>query len=352
MSEVRETPARRHVAVVAYSLALAAAGLAMVYATSDNAFNAPWHLPWFLLVPAYVLTLYLPVSFEFRREAHGVALVQLPLAVGAVLVGPFGHAAARAVSATANSFVLRRQGLVKWLFNLAVGLLEVGIVSLAVDVVADSRSLDPTLWLALLIGLLSAEVASNLAVTVLMGLLGVPTKRGQLLQPLAFAVITSFVFTAVSILALTAAWTEPATLAIVAGLLVGLAFAYRAYRRLQAQQNDTESLYDFVTHLGPLHADDSAEVCAVLEQVRELLRASVLDLALASAEGGWRHLTVTHDGNPPSPHLRLARSGWPSPPWGRQQQPADVDAALQRPRSHGHPVRLGAGRREPRLRHG
>ncbi len=305
MSTNPEQTTRRQVAVVAFSLALAAAGLAMVLAAGGSSLISPWQLPWLLLVPAYVLTLRLPVYFEFRREAHGVALVQLPLAVGAVLVGPLGHAAARAVASTTNSFVLRRQGWLKWLFNLAVGLLEVGIVSLAINLGAleTGSAPGPSLWWALLLGLLGAEIASNLAVTVLMRLLGVPSERGQLLQPVVFALVTSVIFTAVSILSLTAAWTEPASLVIVAGLLAGLAFAYRAHRRLQAQQADTENLFAFVTHLGPVHASDNEGVSAVLAEVRELLRASVLDLALADPGGGWRHVTVTHDGAAPPAHL-------------------------------------------------
>ncbi len=298
MSATGKQSARSQAAVVAYSLALGLAGVALLLASGDASVMAPIHLPWYLLVPAYVLTLYLPVYFEFRREAHAVTLVQLPLAVGAILVGPWGHALARATAATTNSFVLRKQGPVKWLFNLAVGLLEVGIVSFAVDQAPRASTPEPALWLALLLGLMVAEVLSNLAVTVLMRLLGVPTTRGQLLQPLGFAVVTSVAFTAVSILALTAAWTEPLTLPIVAGLLTGLAFAYRGHRRLQAQQSDTERLYEFVAHLGPLSAADHDAMTRVLEQVRSLLRAATLDLALAEPGGGWRHITVTHDGAP------------------------------------------------------
>ncbi|MEO6206031.1 MAG: hypothetical protein ABIO67_11715 [Mycobacteriales bacterium] len=112
--------ARGQAAVVAFSLALGLAGVGLILSAGDVSVAAPFQLPWYLLIPAYILTLHLPVYFEFRREAHGVALVQLPLAVGAILVGPLGHAAARAVASTTNSFVLRRQGPLKWLFNLTV----------------------------------------------------------------------------------------------------------------------------------------------------------------------------------------------------------------------------------------
>ncbi|MEO6206030.1 MAG: sensor domain-containing diguanylate cyclase, partial [Mycobacteriales bacterium] len=181
-----------------------------------------------------------------------------------------------------------------------------GIVSFAVDLAPHSGPPGPDLWLALLLGLLVAEVVSNLAVTVLMRLLGVPTTRGQLLQPVAFAVVTSVVFTAVSILALTAAWTEPFTLAIVAGLLTGVAFAYRGHRRLQAQQGDTERLHEFLAHLGPLSAAEHTDVVQVLEQVRSLLRAATVNLALVEPGGGWRHVTVTHDGAPSASVLAAA----------------------------------------------
>ena len=296
MSGVQVPSRRSEIAVVAYSLALAAAGLVMLALAGDVSLAAPLHLPWWTLVPAYVLTIHLPVYFEYRRESHAVTLGQLPLALGAALVGPWGNAAARALGNSIVSVLLRRQGPLKLFFNVAVGLLEVGVMSLCLAQVDQSSHPGPALWVALLLGLLSAELLGNLAVMVLMRLLGVQTTRAQLVQPLLFAAATSVIFTAVSILALTAAWTEPLTLLIVPGLLLALAYGYRVHRRLQAQQQDTERLYAFVKDLVPLRTD-GPEVLEVLAQVRDLLHATTLDLAYTTDNGTWRHLVATMAGS-------------------------------------------------------
>lgn len=287
--------------VLGFSLALFASGGALVWLSGPSAMVTPLSLPWYVLVPVYAMALHLPVYFEFRREAHAVTLVQLPLAAGAVLVGPIGHAAARLAGNSVDSLVLRRQGPVKWIFNASVGVLEVGVVSWALGVAAVSGS-GPRLWIALLLGLVASEVVGNLAITALMRILGVPTTRGQLLAPLSFAAGTSVVLTAVSILALTAAFEEPLTLIIVAFLLVAVALAYRGHNRLKAQRDVTEALYEFTKELGPLDLSGE-QVLDVLEQVRQLLHTKTLDLAVVAADGSWHHLTVDQDGGAPEEEL-------------------------------------------------
>jgi hypothetical protein len=45
---------------------------------------------------------------------------------------------------------------------------------------------------------------------------------------------------------------------VVLGLAAGLGLAYRAHRKVLAQQHATEGLYEFVKDLGPLQLDSRA----------------------------------------------------------------------------------------------
>ena len=125
-----------------------------------------------------------------------------------------------------------------------------------------------------------------------MRLLGVPTTANRLGRTLGFALISASVFACLAAVAVTAIWTERRIAVVILLLAVGLTVAYRGHRRLSAQQRTTEALYDFVKDLGPLRVG-AKETHEVLEQIRMLLQARYLDLALSeAADGAWRHVAV------------------------------------------------------------
>jgi diguanylate cyclase (GGDEF)-like protein len=291
----RRTAGRESIALL-FSTSLLGLGLLLALQSSPFPVHAPLSIPWWALIPLYALAQRYPVDFEVRKEAHSVSLTQLPLTLGLVLVNPLLHLCARLLATVINT-VLRRQPLAKAAFNLGIGALDVGVAVAAVGLVGHVHAFGPQLWLALFAALILSEVLSCLALGVVWRILEIPVSASQLLTPLAFASLASALFTAFSIVAVSALYTEPMSLLIVAFLGGGLGLAYRGHRRLFAQQRTTEQLYEFVKELGPLEID-SAEARQVLSEVRLLLHASHLDLAIPTSEG-WRHITVVDDDRPP-----------------------------------------------------
>jgi len=268
-----------------------------------------------LLAPVYYAAHRYSVDIEFRSDTHSLTLVHLPLALGALLVAPVAHLAARALSSCA--LIARyRQPPLKALYNLAAAAFEVGAAAFAVGLVAPDET-GPPLWLALYLGLLAGDVVPSLVLSAVWALLGLPMSPREAVRLLLVAAPVTLVFTAVSIVAVSAVRVEPATSIVMLGLVGGLALAYRAHRRLVGQQQAVQALYAFVKDLGPLRFD-SEEAGATLERVRVLLHATRLDLSLLQGDT-WSRLVacegaapVRADGQPAGGTRTDALSGPPS----------------------------------------
>ncbi len=283
----------RRTAAFALSAALGVLGvLGMLSVTGTGRLvHAPLTVPWWALLPAYVAASHFSIDFEFRREARSVGLTHLPLALGLAFVTPVGHIAARGLGHLIDSVFLRRQPPVKVAFNTAAGVLEVAVASVALSVMVPEAAPGPRLWLALLIGVLVAEIVGHAVLSIIMRLLCVPVTWAQLWGPLAFTAVSSPLFISLGIVSVAALWTQPFTAVILVLMAVGLTAAYRGHRRQSAQQQQTSDLYQFVKNLGPIDEHDLSAL-GVLEQVRVLLHAKKLDLALAHDHNGFRHLVV------------------------------------------------------------
>ncbi len=297
--------------VLALALILLIAGTALALgAERPQLGRHPADWLWLVMVPAYVVASQLNLAFERRDSNVGVILVQLPLAVGVVLVDPVSHLVARLLAGAAVS-ALRRSPPLRGAFNLGAAAAEVGV---AVAVVSAATPYPPVpgpkLWAALLVALLASEIVSCLAVNLLFRLLHLPATRAQLREHLEVAVLTSSVFTGIAILTIAAVWTDVTTLAVVALLAVALGAAYRGHRRMQAQQRATEDLYAFVKELGPVDVQQT-EALDALQRVRQLLHAEHLELAVVDSGGDvTRHLAVHRDGEP---RVKLVRRDEPAP---------------------------------------
>ena len=116
------------------AVALLTLGIALALTAETAPLASRLDLAWPLLVPAYLVAARLNLEVERRESSFGVTLVQLPLAVGVVLIAPGHHLVARLVAAGLMS-ASRRHDPLKTTFNLGVAALEVGLASAAVALV-------------------------------------------------------------------------------------------------------------------------------------------------------------------------------------------------------------------------
>ena len=251
-----------------------------------------------LLVPVFAALFYAghrySVDVELRRESHSVTLVQVPLALGVMFLAPWAHLAARLAGPLVLAVGLRQAPL-KALWNISAAAFEVGAVAFTVGQVEPATP-GPVLWLALYGGLLLGDVVGALGLATVWWLVGLPVTLRAVSRSLLVIAPATLVFTALSIVALSADTSDssmPVVLVVLAGML---ALAYRTYRKVVGQQQATQMLYDFVKDLGPL---DLASPAApeTLERMRVLLHAQRLDLAVLHG-GSWEHLVAWEDRPP------------------------------------------------------
>ena len=243
-----------------------------------------------VLFVAYVAGTHYTLDFELLGNAHGITLVQLPLALGLQVVMPVLHLFAR-ILAGLYVAVIQRQDPLKALYNVGVGALEVGVAALALSLSPADEG--PAHWAALYLGLLLGDVVGAVLLGAVWRLIGVPVRRSYTVNALLTSAPVTLTFTAFAVVAVAALAAEPMTAPIMLGLVGGLALAYRAHRRIVLQQQATQGLYAFVKDLGPLQIDspDSGET---LERVRLLLHARHLDLAVRGTDK-WSHIVAAED---------------------------------------------------------
>ncbi|MDX6198466.1 MAG: hypothetical protein QOJ79_1617 [Actinomycetota bacterium] len=285
--------AARQTAALLFCACLIGLGSALALSSGPAPITAAFSLPWWVLIPVYAVTQHYPVDFENRRGTFSANLNQLPLTFGIVLVAPMYHLLARVVGVAFDCVVLRRQAPLKVCFNIGSAAFDLGVAATAVSLISHGDRPGPALWLALIVSQVLTEVAGVAALAAVWRIVGVPVHPRQMLEPLGFAIVMTATFTGLSIVAVSAVYTDRTSLLIMAVLGGGLALAYRGHRRLFAQQRTTEQLYEFVKDLGPV-AFDSPALAPLLEEVRALLHARHLDLAVP-AENGWTHHVSCED---------------------------------------------------------
>jgi diguanylate cyclase (GGDEF)-like protein len=292
----------RRTGVLALTGLLLAASVGLLPASERlvPAHDLPFMLPWWALLAAYVAASQFPIDFEVRGQTRTFALTQFALALGLVFVAPLQHLAVRAAAATLAA-LLRRQPPMKALFNISVGVFEVSVASAAghTTTLAFAQPVSgpgPALWSVLIVALLVSELAAFLALQGLFEILGVLPSRKDVRDQLLGTLMSTGVFAGAAIVVVAAVWSDVWTTAVGAAVTGGLAVSYRKHRRLTTDQQQAAALHSFIKNLGPLDLDGAAST-EVLRDVRQLLQARHLDLAVQH-EDGWVH-HVDHDPDVP-----------------------------------------------------
>ena len=270
----------RRLGVYGITVVLAVTGLASTSfaASSFGQRDVPLHLPWWALLPAYLLALQRPLEYELRRETRMLTLTQIPMTVALVCVAPWWHLLAR-TSAAVLDVALRRQPPIKVTYNIALGATEVGLAAAVLSATTTTFDPNPRLWLALLVSMLVSEAVTWIAIQGVLALMVAPSSPAVLVRELAGNGATSATFTSLGVVAVAAAWTDVWTLAVIALLAIGLALGYRRHRRLSTEAQQQAEMQRFLKGLGPLDLTDDLS-SAALEQVRALLHTERLSLIL------------------------------------------------------------------------
>ena len=170
--------------IVLFSVVLAGfAGVlhASVGIRGHGALLGSFQVAWPLLALAFVLADTFAVHVELRDNAHSFTMIELPLMIGLFLCPPEQMILARIVGMLVALVVVRRQRLLKTLFNLALGTLETVALIAVFLAIANPQQHDrrgasgrPRSWPPIVVNLFQ-----SVAITIVIGLSGAPVDAGH-----------------------------------------------------------------------------------------------------------------------------------------------------------------------------
>lgn len=277
----------RIVALVLALYGIACGTLVVAHAMSMGTVRAIPYEPLLLAIiaVAFALTIAVPVSFHYRGETTIFILGEVPLLIGLVFLPPWGLLLARVVGVAIGVGVLRRQPILKVLFNTATTMCGAGTAVLVYHaMLGHSLPVSPIGWVAGFAALAASAVVTQLAVHLVVRLNGDRVPRRSAFQARTFFLL--FLATAgLALVVLDTAWREwwaVAPLLLVGGLIV---VAFRNYARITDRFSALQRLYDFSGSLSSLSLEPSVVGWTVLREVQRIVRARRAQLFLVDETG-------------------------------------------------------------------
>jgi diguanylate cyclase (GGDEF)-like protein len=250
-------------------------------------------VPFWMMVVAFFVVEVFVVHLEFRRNAHSVALGEIPLVMGLFFSTPGELVMAQLIGAGLALIIHRRQSPLKLVFNLSHFCLE---TCMAVIVFREIAYLyDPLSPAGLLGTFLATGLASVVGVLMVFAAISLSEGRAQfdnLPQAVGLGMIVTTANTSIGLIGVTILASNP----VVAWLLllptVTLFLAYRAYMAERQKHSSLEFLYETTRVLQGSHQVESA-MLTLLTRARSMFRAEMAEIVLFPTAEGEATLRTT-----------------------------------------------------------
>jgi diguanylate cyclase (GGDEF)-like protein len=268
--------------------AVAALLISDVLSTAVRGVPAPSHLAWPWIALTVVAVQRAPVRLHIARQTQSIDLFAVPVLVGAVFTSEPGLVFA-AASAALVSGLLRRDPVVRVLFNVANQLAGMALALLVFEAVRSGRSPVSGLgWAALAVAMVTYEVATDGGVLAVVTMASGPPGPGYF-RNLGFQLAVVLPLNAaLAVVAVTACWVRPWSLLVLAGPGLALAVWYSEAEKLRNRFAGLQSLYGFTIKLTEL--SERAEVLAVaLSETRAIFHCEHVAFWVEQGQGTFRY---------------------------------------------------------------
>ena len=274
--------------------------------------EGPLDVPWWALLPAVVAAQTGVVHFQVRRQAQGISLCHLPIAVGLLCTAPLAFVLTRTVGGALAMAAVRGQRGVKLMLNTAAYAVEATVA------IAVLHALEP--WptpAALYVAMAVSDVVSFTVVTVAIMLFERRGDAAAWWRPLSWLLPINLMATSFVLLAMAALWRSHGYLVLLAAVTATFLASYRTYARLRGQHHELARLQELALSL-PALTPDGADTGEVVERARQLLTAEraalwLADGTLVQARDGagpqWSTTTA------PAPEAVRVSRPWRRPTW-------------------------------------
>jgi diguanylate cyclase (GGDEF)-like protein len=276
-------PVRAQATVVALYVfpSLLACVLWFAYRPADHSFGSPLALV--LLTVAAIAAERAHLHVEVRKQAHVVAASDIPIAIGVVVLPPFGLLLISLIAKFVLSLAERRS-VGKSAFNLGVDAFSSGVaIALARAISISGGISDPLTWLAVIVGVVTADVAAALLVVLAIGVAEKLVSRRRLASLVVPSIVIGVVGSVLALVGMLIVWVSAWAGSLLVVLFVVVVYGHRAYGRFLAQHARLGQVYEF-SQLVESSRPDPTALGGLLEFIRETLNASRITLLLEIQE--------------------------------------------------------------------
>ncbi len=264
-------------------LYIAALSLAAVVAMRLLAGKPPAidiHLPAWWLALLFVIAVSAPLHFVFRRQPWSVQLADVPLVLGLFFLSPLQLVMIRCAAVVFAYAVVRRQSLIRILYNVAAIAVHTTVVIAAFRLLwHHGEGVHVGAWPATFAAVVVDALSSLLLVMFVVKLSEGSWKVSQNAQLAAVSTGTGLINTFLALCTASALSYDVNTAWAITVFVVLSITAFRMYHRLADRHAALDKLYAVARELGPIAADPS-DLAPALTQLRRIIRAESLELAM------------------------------------------------------------------------
>ena len=307
-----------HVPSWALNAFTAAIGLLLLWRLDQAPASTGFALQWWALAPMFAVAEVCVVHLHFRRDAHTIALAEVPLALGLFFASPAALVAGRIAGSAVALVLHRRQRPLKLAFNLAMFLTETATaVTVFAAIRGDADLLSSRTVIAALVACVVACPLGTLWVAVAATVAGLPHQLRGVPRVLLVAVPVTLLNALLAVAGARLVDRDPVAALLTLVPLVALAVAYHRYTGERRKHERLELLYNSSQALHRAHGIDGT-ISTLLRTAREMFCAELAEVVLLPADEHGNAL-----------HLSLAAGDAEVRQQVRPARPVAVDAALR-----------------------
>jgi diguanylate cyclase (GGDEF)-like protein len=273
-------PALRVWALNAVLVALACVAAIVLHGMHGylNIHLAPW---W--IFGLSLLGMAYPLTFELRSQVMIISLETVPLVLGLFFLSPLTFLAVHSLAMLVTQAVIRRQPVVRWVFNTASVALCISAAIAAFHLVAPTHGgVHADAWPAAFVGVLASEILSVVLTSLVLSISDRRWHVRQSFKILELLIPVDVVATFLAIFA-AAALTYDSTTAWAISIFMALSIAaMQTYYRLSQRAAALDRLYAVAREMGPMAAEPG-DLAPALTQLRRIMRANQLELAVTTS---------------------------------------------------------------------
>ena len=243
-----EAGRRRALSIMAFAMALAVTGvLALVLdSTVFDPTHLVGHMPFIVLVFAFVAAEALVVHFEIKENSHSFTLNEIPLVLGLFLIGRNELVLARLIGGLAVVAWVCRDAWLKIVFNAGLFTAEVSLLTLFFHAFTTNPDADLPHHVARRPrGGAAGQLAVGVAIAGVIRLSGGSPTWTTVRNMIAMGGVSTLGTTSLALISVVVISDDSRSLALVAVVALVLFAAYRAYAALLQRYASLQQLHDF-----------------------------------------------------------------------------------------------------------